>query len=102
MFDHWYALDESDTKKNYKLQIEAVNADAAQRQVLLDEYFNADTKMSYEELSSSCAGFTSRFLPFEVKETYFETFWIKILDAMKTRSRQVAMVKFIFELLSIF
>lgn len=92
-FDKLWAEDESDTKKNFKLKIEAVNADTAAREALLADYFNADTKLSYVELASSCAGFTSKFLPFETKQTYFDTFWSKILDAMKTRSRSVAMVK---------
>lgn len=92
LFQSHYDADSSDTKKNYKLMVEAVNATTEQREELLKEYFNADTKWSYEELGASCQGFTSRFLPFETKQTYFETFWSKILHAMKTRSRQVAMV----------
>jgi hypothetical protein len=92
-FDKLYAEDESDTKKNYKLRIEAVNADTAAREALLAEYFNPETKLSYVELASSCAGFTSKFLTPEVKETYFETFWSKIFEAMRTRSRSVAMVR---------
>jgi aminopeptidase N len=95
-FDKLYAEDDSDTKKNFKLRIEAVNADTAAREALLAEYFNADTKLSYVELASSCAGFTSKFLPFETKQTYFDTFWSKIIEAMKTRSRSVAMVRLIF------
>lgn len=87
-----YEADDSDTKKNYKLMIDAVKADKDQREELLKEYFNADTKWSYEELGASCTGFTSRFLPSEVTQTYFDTFWAKILETMKTRSRQVAMV----------
>jgi hypothetical protein len=91
-FDALYAADDSDTKKNYKLRIEAVNADTAAREALLTQYFDKESGMSYVELASSCAGFTSKFLTAEVKETYYETFWSKILEAMKTNSRSVAMV----------
>jgi aminopeptidase N len=92
LFDSHFAADTTDTKKKYQLKIEAVNANAEKREELFKEYFNADTKWSYEELGDSCEGFTSKFVPFEVKQTYFEAFWAQILGAMKSRSRQVASV----------
>jgi hypothetical protein len=71
-YDELFEKDESDTKLNYKLMIEALNADEDQRKVLLAEYFNADTKWSYVELENSTSGFTSKFVPFEAKEKYFD------------------------------
>lgn len=91
-FDKLHGEDESDVKINSKLKIEALNATTEKRAELLAEYFNADTKMSYAQLGSSIGGFTSGFLPTEVKQTYFETFWSQILDAMATRSKQVGNV----------
>jgi transcription termination factor NusB len=49
-FDTLYALDESDEKKNFKILIEGVLANAEERENLLKEYFNKDTKWSYVEL----------------------------------------------------
>lgn len=94
--DKLYAEDESDVKLNSKLKIEGLNADEAKREELFVEYFNSDTKMSYVQLRNSIGGFTSKFIKEEVRKTYFERYWSQVLDAMLTRSRQVAMVIFNF------
>lgn len=85
--------DESDVKLNWKLKIDALNADAEKREELFKEYFNQDSSMSWVQLRSSIIGFTSKFIKTEVKQTYFDRYFDQIIDAMKIRGKQVSMVR---------
>lgn len=96
-YDALYAEDESDTKKNMKLKIEAILTPVEGRPALLAEYFNKDTKFSYVELENTIAGFTTHFKSEEVRKPYFDPFFEQILDALRIRSRQVASVRKLFK-----
>jgi hypothetical protein len=91
-FDALFAQDESDSKKNQKLKIEAVNTPAEGRAALQTEYFNKDTKWSYVELEHSIGGFNSSFITEEVRKPLHDVFFANILEALRIRSRQVAEV----------
>lgn len=91
-YEDLYAQDESDSKKNMKLKIEALNTPVSERAALFDEYFNKDTKWSYVELEFSIEGYTSHFKSEEIRKPYFELFFKNIVEALRIRSRQVAMV----------
>jgi aminopeptidase N len=90
-FDLMFEEDQTDSRRNYKLKIDALNASDEERAALFKEYFNAETKMSYVELRNSIGGFTSRFVDSARKQVYFEEYWTLITEAMEKRSRQVAM-----------
>ena len=94
-FDKLFAEDATDTKTNYKFLITALQADEEKRKELLEqEYFNADTKLSYYQLSFSMAGYTSKFVDKEVRESYHDFFWTNILGVDKERSQQVTSVSY--------
>ena len=95
-FDALYEADESDSKKNNKLLIDAINTPQTERPTLLEEYFNKDTKMSYVELEHSIDGFCSHFKSTEIRKPYFGVFFDRIIDTMRVRSRQYAEVEFTF------
>lgn len=93
-FDTLYAADDSDSKKNSKLTIDALNASVEERTSLLEEYFNKDTKWSYVEVDHSIHGFCSHFKSLEVRRPYFSIFFERIIETMRIRSRQYAEVRF--------
>lgn len=99
IFDELLQADGTETKRNYKLRIEALIADENKREELFNDYFSKDCKLSYVELEASCAGFTSWFLSEEVRSKYYQRFFDGILDQLKTRSRKVAEVIFIIFLI---
>ena len=92
LFDKQWEADQSNEKKDQKIKIEAVTATAEKRAELFKEYLNKDTKMSYKELEVSIRGFTSSFVPEEVRAVYFEEFYANVLQIFKERSRQTAEV----------
>ena len=90
LFDKQWEADQSNEKKYKKIRIEALSATAEKRAELFKEYLNKDTKMSYKELEVSIRGFTSSFVPEEVRAVYFEEFYANVLQIFKERMRETA------------
>jgi len=84
------ASDKTDMKKEYGYVIAAMTADKDQREVLWADYMNPKCELSYHMLAMSCAGFNSKWVPYELREPYFERYYANILDVLKNRSRKHA------------
>ena len=85
--------DHTDTFDNNLKKYAAVRLSPEQRLVQLKEFMlNESNKYSAGEVGFFAQGFTSRFLPREVKRQYYETFFDNLLPALKKNSNMYSKV----------
>ena len=89
IYDKTYSEDSSDTKKSYEYKIRALAANDEERRNLFNEYFSADSKMSYKDMESSISGFGSSYIALERRKVFFDEFFSKIAATMRERTKEV-------------
>lgn len=85
--------DQTDSKIENKLKLEALSADEDKREELIKIYMSGDHDWSVEQLSNSIKGYTSKHIPKYVKDKYIEYFFDNLLDAMRNQTQTYAKVK---------
>lgn len=93
-FEALWEEDKTDTKTQYKLKIEGLTANAEKREELFESYLDG-TKMSYKHMEYSITGFASKFVPLEVRKSYFDRYFENWAEIQRTKS---AMVKKTFSI----
>ena len=96
-FNKRFEEDQSDVRKKYKLKVDALRADDAQREALFEGYFSdGEAGMNYEDLSYSIGGFTSRYITEERQKPFFDKYFTKIVTAMTNKSKSIGRVRIYF------
>jgi len=78
------AADPSDSKRLAEKTLDAFTADDATAQKLWDELANKDRKLSYIEMKAVFAGLNSSARSAESRSKFFEPFFVKALELIKT------------------
>ena len=86
--------DTTDMKMAYKLRLEAINADKAQRRELLRRYMKKDHNWSTTELKNSISGFMNGMLPLSVRRENYEYIFENLLSSLRVYSQSNAQIIF--------
>lgn len=86
--------DQTDSKIENKLKLEALSADEKERENLVKIYISGDHDWSVDQLRCSIKGYTSKHIPKSIKVKYIEYFFDNLLDAMRNQSQTYAKVGF--------
>lgn len=91
IFSKAYAEDNTDTKQEFTLKIDAMTANKAQRDNLFSQYISCDT-MSFKQMQYSITGFVSKWVCKDLKEQYFESFFDQFMKVKASKSYQYFLV----------
>lgn len=83
------SMDNSDTRKTYKMMIENLRADKEQRKQLWAKYIDPALEMSYVALQENFAGFFSIYVPDDLKLSYSIEMLNNLDEICKTRSKEM-------------
>ena len=89
VFDELLALDETDTKIQYQLIIEAKQARGAERQAIWDSCTAENIEFSYHHLQYKLMGLNSSGVPAEERAKTIAQYATQIVDLINTRSRSI-------------
>lgn len=78
--------DNTDTKLQYQLKLQALAADEEHREELLKTYMSGEHDWTNGQLSDSISGFVSKFISKEIKRKYYPYFFDNLLDTMRNLS----------------
>ena len=85
------SMDGSDKLKQKEKEFEIMKLDRKGRLEALERYMtNKDNKISAQELDNFCSGFTSRFLPIEVRREYYQAYFDHLLPALRKNTNMYA------------
>jgi hypothetical protein len=85
--------DNTDTKLQYQLKIEALGANDQKREELIKIYMSGDHDWTNGQLKDSISGFVSKFIDKSVKRNYYDYYFDNLLESMRNYPQMKAKVR---------
>ena len=84
---------ESETKRNYHIQINAMMADQAERKRLWEEVFcDSNRNMSFVQLKFAAVGFTSSYVSLQVRREYLPRYFEELPKVLQNEDKEIGIV----------
>jgi aminopeptidase N len=89
LVDNLANTDKTDSKKEWGLKIQGLQARGEDRKNLINKVLKPEG-MSYKEIEYLCNGLTSKLLPDDVREDYFEQYFNTFLEMFRNENANIA------------